>query len=66
VVVKADVFSGEFEVSLTTQDFEDFQKQLATVVERLAGIACFENMEETLRISVEVQSNGEVVINGAA
>lgn len=66
VTVRAGVFSGEYQASLTTQDFVEFQQQLATAVGRLEGTACFETMEDAVRFTVEMRPNGEALINGVA
>jgi hypothetical protein len=66
ITVKAGVFAGEYQASLTTHDFVDFQQQLARAVERLEGAACFETMEDVLRIAVDVKSNGHALISGIA
>ena len=66
VAIKTDAFSGEFQASFMTEDFTDFQKQLAAVVESLEGSARFETMENALQFSVEMKSNGEAAIMGHA
>ncbi len=66
VIVKAGVFSGEYQGSFTTGDFAEFHRQLAAALERLDGTASFETMEDALRISVEIKRNGEATISGVA
>lgn len=66
VAINVSAFSGEYEASFNTTDFVDFLNQLTAILQAGVGRACFEVLEDTLQINIDLDTNGKVRIDGFA
>jgi hypothetical protein len=59
-------FSAEFDATMTTHDFVEFQEDLSKVMRDLLGLATFRTDEEWLSIDIEMNARGAAHVRGAA
>lgn len=57
-------FSGDFGLSLTTQDFISFLQQLDSLYQTLKGQAKFETMEGQIEFVLLANGRGEIEVSG--
>jgi hypothetical protein len=66
IEISAGPFRGQFDASLTTQDFADFRRQLDEVLQILKGKAVFQTHEDWLCLEIVMGTRGTAKVGGVA
>jgi len=66
VRVAAGAFRGAYHLSLRSEEFADFSRQVALLARSLSGTARFSTMEEQLELTLNGDGKGHVQVEGTA
>lgn len=64
VVLRIGAFSGSMAAAFTTQDFARFLDEMGTSLRSFSGAASFMTYEEMLRLSLQFEKTGLVLVSG--
>ena len=57
-------FSATLTAALRTEDFQDLHRQVSAMLVQGAGVAEFETLEDSLRLSASLETSGRAAVTG--